>query len=47
MHDKVRALMQKPGAFKRAEGSIQSRFISQIQRGERVDFENNYDFVEE
>ncbi|WP_118984783.1 hypothetical protein [Photorhabdus sp. CRCIA-P01] len=47
VHDKVRALMQKPGAFKRAEGSIQSRFISQIQRGERIDFENNYDFVEE
>ncbi|PHM46512.1 hypothetical protein [Xenorhabdus miraniensis] len=44
VHDRVRGLMQKPGAFGRPEGSIQSRFISQIQRGERVDFENGYNF---
>ncbi|MDC9597912.1 hypothetical protein [Xenorhabdus anantnagensis] len=44
VHDKVRSLMRKPGAFGRPEGSIQSRFISQIQGGERVDFENRYNF---
>ncbi|EQC01765.1 hypothetical protein [Photorhabdus temperata] len=44
VHDKVRGLMQKPGAFGRPEGSIQSRFVSQIQSGERVDFENRYNF---
>ncbi|AOM42423.1 hypothetical protein [Xenorhabdus hominickii] len=44
VHDRIRGLMQKPGAFGRPEGSIQSRFISQIQSGERIDFENNYNF---
>ncbi|MCT8342019.1 MULTISPECIES: hypothetical protein [Photorhabdus] len=44
VHDQIRGLMQKPGAFGRSEGSIQSRFISQIQNGERIDFKNGYDF---
>ncbi|WP_118984693.1 hypothetical protein [Photorhabdus sp. CRCIA-P01] len=47
VHDKVRELMHKPGAFGKPEGSIQSRFISQIQSGERIYFENNYDFAKE
>ncbi|MCG3471636.1 hypothetical protein L7750_14895 [Xenorhabdus bovienii] len=47
VHNKVRNLMHKSGAFNKPEGSIQSRFISQIQQGERIDFENNYDFAVE
>ncbi|MDC9591295.1 hypothetical protein PSI23_18880 [Xenorhabdus sp. XENO-10] len=44
IHDRIRSLMQKPSAFKRPSGSIQSRFISQIQNGERINFRNAYDF---
>ncbi|MBS9426874.1 hypothetical protein CE143_09670 [Photorhabdus luminescens] len=47
VHDRIRILMQKPNAFGRTEGSIQSRFISQIQNGERIDFKNGYDFAKE
>ncbi|MDE9553580.1 hypothetical protein [Xenorhabdus bovienii] len=45
VHDKVLNLIQTPGAFKRpGNTSIQSRFISQIQNGERISFKNAYDF---
>ncbi|MDC9582151.1 hypothetical protein PSI15_11335 [Xenorhabdus sp. PR6a] len=47
VHDQIRELMWKPGAFGRSEESIQSRFISQIQNGERIDFKNVYDFKKE
>ncbi|AYA41267.1 hypothetical protein HZS38_12895 [Xenorhabdus nematophila] len=33
VRNQVIALMDKPGGFARSEGSIQSRFISQIQKG--------------
>ncbi|MDB6374148.1 hypothetical protein [Photorhabdus bodei] len=47
IHDRVRKLMHKSGAFGKPESSIQSRFISQIQSGERIYFENNDDFAKE
>ncbi|CDH04039.1 hypothetical protein [Xenorhabdus bovienii] len=47
VHNQVRELMHKQGGFEKPEGSIQSRFISQIQRGERIDFKNQYDFAKE
>ncbi|WP_416776413.1 hypothetical protein ACNFJN_15470 [Xenorhabdus budapestensis] len=46
IHDEVRKLMEKSGAFGK-EGSVQSRFISQIQDGERLYFKNQYDFAKE
>ncbi|CBJ88633.1 hypothetical protein XNC1_0559 [Xenorhabdus nematophila ATCC 19061] len=33
VRNQVIALMDKSGGFARSEGSIQSRFISQIQKG--------------
>ncbi|WP_426577083.1 hypothetical protein ACP179_23190 [Xenorhabdus stockiae] len=45
---RVRTLMNKEGAFGRPEGtSIHSRFLSQIRNGERVNFNNSYDFATE
>ncbi|PHM46922.1 hypothetical protein [Xenorhabdus miraniensis] len=47
VHDRVRELMHKSNAFGKADGSIHSRFISQIQNGKGVDFNNAYDFTKE
>ncbi|WP_426575453.1 hypothetical protein ACP179_00905 (plasmid) [Xenorhabdus stockiae] len=47
VQDRVRDLIHKPKAFERSEGSIHSRFISQIQDGKGVDFNNSYDFTKE
>ncbi|OKO99389.1 hypothetical protein [Xenorhabdus eapokensis] len=47
VQDRVRELIHKPNAFEKPEGSIHSRFISQIQNGKGVDFNNAYDFTKE
>ncbi|MEX0447788.1 hypothetical protein [Xenorhabdus sp. SGI246] len=49
VHERVRELIKKPDAFKglfesKDGTSVQSRFISQIQNGNRISFENTYDF---
>ncbi|AXG41487.1 hypothetical protein GPY51_16610 [Photorhabdus laumondii subsp. laumondii] len=45
VQNKISNLIKTPGAFKRTDGtSIQSRFISQIQNGDRTHFNNAYDF---
>ncbi|MDE9480995.1 hypothetical protein [Xenorhabdus bovienii] len=48
VQDQISNLIKTPGAFKKTDGtSVQSRFISQIKKGERVDFENVYSFGNE
>ncbi|WP_338885792.1 hypothetical protein [Xenorhabdus sp. TH1] len=49
VHERIRELIKKPDAFKGFSESndgtsVQSRFISQIQNGNRIFFENTYNF---
>ncbi|CDH32742.1 hypothetical protein [Xenorhabdus bovienii] len=45
VQNRISDLIKKPGAFKRTDGtSIHSRFISQIQNGDRVQFNNSFSF---
>ncbi|PHM46921.1 hypothetical protein [Xenorhabdus miraniensis] len=48
VQEKISNLIQKPGAFNRLDNtSVQSRFISQVQNGERIHFINSYDLRNE